>query len=268
MAIVSRSAWIRLGLLSTAASMFATSAFAQTPPGTTPPDMPPQAPQTENQSPPTAPQDVANASDVIIITGTSRGRAAFNTPLAVTSLGEVRLAKIAASSQADILNTVPAIKADAGGGEIASNIFVRGLPSGGQYQFTPLMYDGIPVLSTFGLNSSAYDVYYHNDLGIDRLEVVQGGVSNLFGPGSVAGLINYISKTGTDNFRGVGQLEVAEKGRIRTDLALSGPLGGNFYYGVSGYYRYDSGPVKTDLKTKGYQIGETSNTGCRTVLAR
>ena len=254
MAIASRLSWIRLGLLSTAASMFATSAFAQTPPAPTPPDVPATAPQTENQSPPTAPQDVANASDVIIITGTSRGRAAFNTPLAVTTLGEARLQKIAASSQADILNTVPTLKGDAGGGEVASNIFVRGLPSGGQYQFTPLMYDGIPVLSTFGLNSSAYDVYYHNDFGIDRLEFVQGGVSNLFGPGSVAGLINYISRTGTDNFRGTAQVEVAEKGRIRTDVAVSGPLGGNLYYGLSGFYRYDDGPIKTDLKTKGYQI--------------
>jgi len=255
MAIVSRSAWIRLGLLSTAASLCAGPAFAQTPPAPPPPpDTSPQAPQTENQSPPTAPQDVANASDVIIITGTSRGRAAFNTPLAVTTLGEARLQKIAASSQADILNTVPTLKGDAGGGEVASNIFVRGLPSGGQYQFTPLMYDGLPVLSTFGLNSSAFDVYYHNDFGIDRLEFVQGGVSNLFGPGSVAGLINYISKTGTDNFRGTGQIEVAEKGRVRTDLVVSGPLGNNLYYSLSGYYRYDEGPIKTDLKTKGYQL--------------
>jgi outer membrane receptor protein involved in Fe transport len=255
MAIVSRSAWIRLGLLSTAASLCAGPAFAQTPPAPPPPpDTSPQAPQTENQSPPTAPQDVANASDVIIITGTSRGRAAFNTPLAVTTLGEARLQKIAASSQADILNTVPTLKGDAGGGEVASNIFVRGLPSGGQYQFTPLMYDGLPVLSTFGLNSSAFDVYYHNDFGIDRLEFVQGGVSNLFGPGSVAGLINYISRTGSDNFRGTAQVEVAEKGRVRTDLAVSGPLGNNLYYAFSGFYRYDEGPVKTDLQTKGYQL--------------
>jgi iron complex outermembrane recepter protein len=197
---------------------------------------------------------VADQSQVIVITGTSRARAAFNTPLAVTTLGEARLQKLASSSQADILNTVPSLKADAGGGEVASNIFVRGLPSGGQYQFTPLMYDGLPVLSTFGLNSSAYDVYYHNDLGIDRLEFVQGGVSNLFGPGSVAGLINYISRTGTDNFAGTAQLEVAEKGRVSGDLALSGPLGNNWYYAFSGYYRYDEGPIKTDLKTKGYQL--------------
>jgi iron complex outermembrane recepter protein len=252
MAIASRSARRRFCLLSTAASLLATPALAQSP--VPPPDTNPQAPQAENQSPPTAPQDVANQSDVIIITGTSRARAAFNTPLAVTSLGEARLQKIASSSQADILNTVPTLKGDAGGGEVASNIFVRGLPSGGQYQFTPLMYDGLPVLSTFGLNSSAFDVYYHNDFGIDRLEFVQGGVSNLFGPGSVAGLINYLSKTGTENFRGTAQVEVAERGRVRTDVAVSGPIGGNWYYAFSGFYRYDEGPVKTDLKTKGYQL--------------
>ena len=252
MAMVSRSARFRLGLLATAASLAASPVLAQETPA--PPQTAEQAAKEGNQAAATAPQDVAQQPDVIIITGTSRARAAFNTPLAVTSLGEARLQKIAASSQADILNTVPTLKADAGGGEVASNIFVRGLPSGGQYQFTPLMYDGLPVLSTFGLNSSAYDVYYHNDLGIDRLEFVQGGVSNLFGPGSVAGLINYLSKTGTDNFRGIAQIEVAQRGRARADLAMSGPLGGNTYYAFSGFYRYDDGPVKTDLKTKGYQL--------------
>ena len=252
MAMVSRSARFRLGLLATAASLAASPVLAQETPA--PPQTAEQAAKEGNQAAATAPQDVAQQPDVIIITGTSRARAAFNTPLAVTSLGEARLQKIAASSQADILNTVPPLKADAGGGEVASNIFVRGLPSGGQYQFTPLMYDGLPVLSTFGLNSSAYDVYYHNDLGIDRLEFVQGGVSNLFGPGSVAGLINYLSKTGTDNFRGIAQIEVAQRGRARADLAMSGPLGGNTYYAFSGFYRYDDGPVKTDLKTKGYQL--------------
>ena len=252
MAMLSRSAWIRLSLLSTAASLMAGPALAQEPPA--PPQTPEQAAREGNQAPATAPQDVAQQEEVIIITGTSRARAAFNTPLAVTSLGEARLQKIAASSQADILNTVPTLKADAGGGEVASNIFVRGLPSGGQYQFTPLMYDGLPVLSTFGLNSSAYDVYYHNDFGIDRLEFVQGGVSNLFGPGSVAGLINYLSKTGTDNFRGTAQIEVAQRGRARADLAFSGPFGGNTYYAFSGFFRYDEGPVKTDLKTRGYQV--------------
>lgn len=190
----------------------------------------------------------------IIVTGTARGRIALDTPLSITTMDEESLARVSTSSQADILNTIPSIKADSGGGEVASNVFLKGLPSGGQFQFTPLMYDGIPVMSTFGLNSSAYDVYYRNDLGVKRLEFVRGGVSNLFGPGSVAGLINYITKTGGDTFEGTAQLEVAEKGRYKADVAVSGPLSENVFYAVSGFYRKDDGPIRTNLDTEGYQI--------------
>ena len=126
-----------------------------------------------------------------------------------------RLPLVTGNSQADILNSVPTIKAEGGGGEVATNVFIKGLPSGGQYQFTPLMYDGMPVFSSFGLNSSAFDVYYRNDLGIERLEFVRGGVSNLFGPGSVAGLINYISQDGQRHARGDG----AARGRGREPRA-------------------------------------------------
>lgn len=201
------------------------------------------------------PAETESANDAeIIVTGTSRSRIALDTPLAVSQLGEDALARTGVTSQADILNTIPSIKADGGGGEVAANIFIRGLPSGGQYQFTPLMYDGVTVLSSFGLNSSAYDVYARNDLGISRLEFVRGGVSNLFGPGSVAGLINYISKSGGDQLEGTVQLEVAQRDRYRGDVALSGPLGNNFYFGMSGFYRIDKGPIRTNLDTKGGQF--------------
>ena len=126
------------------------------------------------------PETEGNQLEEIVVTGTSLARASVDTPLAVTSFDEQRLAQLTANSQADILNSVPTIKAEGGGGEVATNVFIKGLPSGGQYQFTPLMYDGMPVFSSFGLNSSAFDVYYRNDLGIERLEFVRGGVSNLF----------------------------------------------------------------------------------------
>ncbi len=193
-------------------------------------------------------------AETIVVTGTSLARAAFDTPLAVQTRDAYDLARLGTSSQADILNSIPTIKAEGGGGEVASNVFIRGLPSGGQYQFTPLMYDGIPVLSSFGLNSSAYDVYYRNDLGIERLEFVRGGVSNLFGPGSVAGLINYISRTGGEETTGTAQLEWAEAFRYRGDAAISGPLGKNFFYALSGYYRADDGPLRTNLDTEGFQV--------------
>lgn len=207
--------------------------------------------QTQTQSTASEPEKEV---DVVIVTGTSRSRVALDTPLAVTQLNAQSLSRLSSGGQADILNSVPTIKADGGGGEVAANIFVKGLPSGGQYQFTPLMYDGITVLSSFGLNSSAYDVYYRNDLGVQRLEFVRGGVSNLFGPGSVAGLINYISKKGGDTYQGVAQVEVAEEGRFRGDFAVSGPISENLFYSISGFYRSDTGPLDTNLDTVGGQI--------------
>jgi iron complex outermembrane receptor protein len=201
-----------------------------------------------------APEPEEESQPDIIVTGTSRARIALDTPLAVSSVNAQALSRLQASGQADVLNSIPSIKADGGGGEVAANVFVRGLPSGGQYQFTPLMYDGMPVMSTFGLNSSAFDVYYRNDLGIERLEFVRGGVSNLFGPGSVAGLINYITATGGDELHGTIQLEAAERGRYRGDVAVRGPLAENLFFAVSGFYRYDDGPMRTNLPTKGGQV--------------
>ncbi len=195
----------------------------------------------------------------IVVTGTGANvaRTQFETPQTVTQFNESDLRSLTSSSQADILTQLPGVSAEGGGGEVATNVFHRALPSGGQFSFTPLLYDGIPTFTTFGLNSSAFDVFYRNDLGIERSEFVSGGVSNLFGPGSVAGIINYISKTGNPDPSGTVQFETAEEGRFRTDYFFSGPLGGddsNTFYATSGYYRSDEGPLESGLDTNGYQL--------------
>lgn len=204
-----------------------------------------------------APAAAAERSDqmaTVIVTGTSTARVGHATPMSTVALNAKDLGRLSSSSQADVLATLPGIKAEGGGGEVGSNVQVRGLPSGGQFQFTPLEFDGMPALSTFGLNSSAYDVFYRPDLGVQRMEFVTGGVSNLFGPGSVAGIINFISKTGSEKHSGTFQVETAEEGRVRTDVAVSGPLGNDNYYALSGYYRYDEGPLKTGFPTEGFQL--------------
>ncbi|WP_053979550.1 TonB-dependent siderophore receptor [Marinagarivorans algicola] len=198
--------------------------------------------------------DDANV-EVVMVTGTSVVRTQADTPAKTTLISQENIAKTGFSSQADILMNVPGIKVEGGGGEVATNAFVRGLPSGGQFQFTPLNYDGMPAFQS-GMTSSAQDVYFRPDIGIERVEYVAGGVSNLYGPGSVAGVINYISRKGSDDPESTVQLEMAEDGRVRTDFFTSGPLSSddNIYYAMSGFYRYDEGPLDTGLPTKGYQV--------------
>lgn len=204
-------------------------------------------------------KDITMAEDNLsltemVVTGTFNGRSQKESPMSVTLLDSRKLDRLSANSQADILRTIPGITAEGGGGEVASNVFVRGMPSGGQYQFTPLQVDGMPVLSTFGLNSSAHDVYFRNDVGIKNLEFVRGGLSTLFGAGSVAGIINYTSVTGTSIQKNKVQMEYANGGRMKTDFLTAGPLSENLFYAVSGFYRYDEGPLETGMASKGYQI--------------
>ncbi|MEM6724429.1 MAG: TonB-dependent receptor [Bacteroidota bacterium] len=192
--------------------------------------------------------------DGVVVTGSFTSRSQKNSPISMTVLNARQLAVASFNSQADILRNIPGITAEGGGGEVASNVFVRGLPSGGQYQFTPLQVDGIPVLSTFGLNSSAHDVYFRNDIGVRNLEFVRGGASTLFGAGSVAGIINYTSITGTSEQQNKVGLEWAEGGRLKADFLTAGPISDTWFYAFSGFYRYDEGPLETGLNTRGYQV--------------
>lgn len=199
--------------------------------------------------------EAAADGEEIVVTGTSASRTAQNTPLSIARIDETDLRTFSGSgSQADLLQQIPGLKTEGGGGEVATNFRVRGLPSAGQFEFTPINYDGVTVLSSFGLNSSAFDFFARNDLGIERLEFVKGGVSNLFGVSSTAGIINYISKTGSAESHGTFQLEVAEDNRYRGDFAFRGPLGENTFYAVSGFYRYDEGPLDTGMPTEGFAL--------------
>jgi len=190
----------------------------------------------------------------LIVTGTSVSRSASDLPLSVTSLDDEQITRFGTQNQADILRNVPGLRAEGGGGEVAVNLRVRGLPSAGQFQYTPLQYDGVPIFNTFGLNSSSFDVLFRTDLGISKLEFVRGGVSNLFGSSSVAGVLNYRSKNGQDDPGSKVQLELAEEGRARFDFYNGGQLGDSTYYALSGFYREDSGAIDTGLDTEGGQL--------------
>ena len=195
--------------------------------------------------------------DEIVVTASSTFRSQKQAPLSISSMRMNDITKLNANSQADILRSIPGVTAEGGGGETATNLFVRGLPSGGQYTFNPLQYDGLPLMTTFGLNSSAHDVYARPDIGFKGVEFVRGGASILYGAGSAAGIINYISKTGDTNPGNIVNLEWADGGRLKTDFYSGGKLGGddsNMYYAITGFMRYDEGPYQTGVPTRGGQM--------------
>ncbi|MEM9649782.1 MAG: carboxypeptidase-like regulatory domain-containing protein, partial [Bacteroidota bacterium] len=202
-------------------------------------------------------QESGQQLDEVVITASSTFRSQKQAPLSISSKKMAEITKLSANSQADILRTVPGITAEGGGGETATNLFVRGLPSGGQYVFNPLQYDGMPLISSFGLNSSAHDVYARPDIGFKGVEFVRGGAAILYGAGSVAGIINYTSKTGDTNPGNTINVEWGHGDRLKTDFYSGGRLGGedsNTFYAFTGFVRTDQGPLDTGLSTRGVQF--------------
>lgn len=200
-------------------------------------------------------KEAGSTLNAIVVTANNSRRTQMEMPISVTSFSASKLANLRFNSNADILRAVPGITAEGGGGDVASNVFIRGLPSGGQYQFSPLQMDGMPVIGSMGMNSSAPDVYFRNDLGISNVEFVKGGSSTLYGAGSVAGIINYTSKIGSNQSKTILETEVATPGKKRFDFNTSGALVENsIFYNLSGTYRYDDGPIQTGLPSSGYQL--------------
>ena len=110
MAYANSNVPVRGWLLASAAVLSSASAEAQV--------AAPAAPATTPQTAETAETDDQRPDGDIVVTGTSAARRARDTPLSVSTIDATQLQRTAASSQADILNTVPSIKAEGGGGEV------------------------------------------------------------------------------------------------------------------------------------------------------
>lgn len=193
--------------------------------------------------------------DQVVVTGTGgTGRVQREMTGSLTQLNARQIQATAPSSQADILRFIPGVHAEGGGGEVASNIFVRGMPSGGQYKYTPLEEDGMPVQATGYLTSSAQDVFFRPDLGVANLEFARGGSAVLFGVGSPLGVFNYLSKKGGQETETIVRLSGGQYNLYRLDFNHGGPAGEHWRYNLSGWTRYDQGPLPTGLDSKGYQL--------------
>lgn len=198
-------------------------------------------------------QDVMQM-DGAVVTGTRTERTQKQTTNSISVLGAEDIQEITPNSQADILRSVPGVHTEGGGGEVASNVFVRGLPAPGQYKYNPIEEDGMPVQSEGRMTTSARDIYFRYDLNVERLEFVRGGSSALFGVGSPAGIINYISKTGSQTPETIIQAQVGQDNLYRFDFNTNGALSEDIRYNLGGFYRYDEGPVVSGLPTEGLQL--------------
>lgn len=192
----------------------------------------------------------------IVVTGTRTARRQQDATVALGVIDAAQLQRSQPQSVAETLRTVSGFHAEEGGGEVAVNAFVRGLPSPGGFQYVTLQEDGMPIRSVpdAGAAFSVEDVFFRQDLSVRSVEVAKGGASTLFGVNAPGGIINYRSRTGGNVLRSTMKFTAGQTDLYRLDFNSNGPIGDDYRFNVGGFYRYDEGPRRSGLATEGLQL--------------
>lgn len=196
------------------------------------------------------------ANEIIVIgtpggAGTDRQDASF----AVTAISADDIEKIAPSSTADLLKSIPGVWVESSGGIAGANIDVRGLPGGGDAPFVTFAINGSPIFGTETLSFFEQSSIFRIDETVAGAEGLRGGPNAVFGKGEPGLTVNFNLKEGGEETKGRIKYTGSDYGLQRYDAFLSGKLDDNLYYAVGGYFRASHGIRDTQFRSEeGYQV--------------
>jgi outer membrane receptor protein involved in Fe transport len=139
------------------------------------------------------------ASETIVVTATQTKTRLSDTPASVVVINREALQTNAASTTDDALRQVPGFTLFRRSGSRSANptsqgVSLRGVGASGASRALVLD-DGIPLNDPFG-----GWIYWGRvpRVAIDRIEVVRGGASDLYGSGAMGGVVQFIRRTNDD----------------------------------------------------------------------
>lgn len=156
----------------------------------------------------------------IIVTAQKVEENVQDVPIAITAVSGDALIESGTNTLEDLGQLVPSVTFRKGTTNANSAVILRGV---GTVSFSIA---AEPSVSTVvdGVVLSRSGQAFADLVEIDRLEVLRGPQGTLFGKNASAGLINIVSKGGTDTFEGEATLEAYEGHEYRGRLTLSGPI--------------------------------------------
>jgi outer membrane receptor protein involved in Fe transport len=179
----------------------------------------------------------------VVITATKTENYIKDIPVRINLISPRQIEAIPAQTTDELLNLVPGININRSFGIFSHNaaVTMRGL--NGQEQGRVLvMIDGIPTNKSDG-GSVNWNLL--NSDQIDRIEVVKGPGSSLYGGNAMGGAINIITKKPTEILQGKFSADYGTYNTMRSQLYLSGRLHPDsdkgFYWNMSSFYRQSDG---------------------------
>ena len=145
----------------------------------------------------------------------------LNRPRATTVLDSVTIRARNDSNALDLLSDVPGVHVNLPGGRgNVGEVFLRG----GEPNFTSVLIDGIQVNDPTNTRGGSFDFSTLNIDDIERIEVLRGPSSSVYGSDALSGAINVITRTGTNTLSGEIDAEIGDRSYRRGGLRLGGPM--------------------------------------------
>ncbi|MEM8496536.1 MAG: TonB-dependent receptor [Pseudomonadota bacterium] len=183
----------------------------------------------------------AQVLEEIVVTAQKRTQSLQEVPIAITAFSGGSLTEINATHFNDLIDRVPGISSNGGGGSNGSStISVRGITT------NDFGNGGDPSVGMY--RNSIYDPRMSSFHDIERVEVLRGPQGMLFGRASSSGAINMITaKADPSALGGEVMLGGGERGQERARLVLNAPLSDSWALRFSGMYDNIDGFVDNSL---------------------
>lgn len=179
-----------------------------------------------------------NVLDDVEVTTSKSPKKLSETGKVLTIITQQQLQQNSSHSLGEILNRQSGIIVAGSTATPGTNqsVYLRGANAGN----TLVLVDGVPIYDASGI-SSEFDINYININQVERIEILKGAQSTLYGSDAVAGVINIITKkTALKNFSGFTDASAGSFGTINTAAGVKG-FAGKFQYSLGGSYIHSDG---------------------------
>ncbi len=199
-------------------------------------------------------------ADEIIVSVRKQDESLQDVPISVSVLENEQLTRLGVNSLDDVTRLTPSLVLDEGFAPQDTRVVIRGLAPTRGRQNVAFLQDGIDISSEAIITAGGSLLTNPRLYDLERIEVVKGPQSALYGRSAFAGGINYVTKRPGDEVEGVVRLDGNDQSAWQTSAGISGPvISDRLNLGVTAALWDEDGYYRNSIT--GQKVGGTEGKG-------
>jgi len=214
------------------------------------------APSADDDSASDAPH-VPNVHERVVVTATGEKRLLSDSPIPVRLIDEETLRRSSAADAGELLRQVPGVPVMTSGSEHrggGSGVSLQGIPAGR----TAILLDGRPIVGDVG---GVVDLSQFPSSMLERVEIVEGPMSALYGSDAIGGVVNLITRKPAPGVQLSHRLAGSSDRTVSAALTQSAALG-DFSWGATANITHNAA-VRLDPDSAGTDLDQRTAAGIR-----